>query len=161
MKNIFTALLINLTIGAFGQTPAQQLPVFEFRRLNKISFTNKDLPRQRILLFIFVDTECDHCQRAVKNIDLQYKSFQKAAVYLISQDSTERIDRFMSAYGPTLKAQKNVFLLQDHLNQFIEKFKPRRYPAMFVYSSEKKLLDYEDNEESVFRLVNTVNKNSK
>ena len=161
MKNIFSALFIFFATVSFGQTPAQVLPAFEFQRLNKTSFTNKDLPQQRILLFIFIDTECDHCQRAVNNIAQQYKSFQKAAVYLISLDSVEKINHFISTYGPKLKTQKNFLLLQDHLNQFIVKFEPRRYPAMFVYSPEGKLLDYQDNEESVFRLVNTINKNSK
>ena len=69
--------------------------------------------------------------------------------------------QFMATYAPQLKMQKNVNLLQDRNNQFIAKFKPRRYPAMFLYSAEKKLLDYEDNEESVFRIVNLVKKENK
>ena len=67
----------------------------------------------------------------------------------------------METYGSKLKGQKNVTILQDKLQQFITKFNPVRYPSMFIYSPEKKLLDYEDNPELVFRLVNTINKNVK
>ena len=67
----------------------------------------------------------------------------------------------MDTYGSKLKGQKNVTLLQDKLQQFIVRFNPMRYPSMFLYSAGRKLLDYEDNPESVFRLVNTLNKNVK
>ena len=67
----------------------------------------------------------------------------------------------MDTYGSKLKGQKNVTLLQDKLQQFIVKFNPVRYPSMFIYSPEKKLIDYEDNPESIFRLVNAINKTGK
>ena len=143
------------------QIPAQTLPDFEFSRLDKTAFTNKDLPNGKILFFVFFDSDCEHCQRAVKHIDEQYKSFQKTAVYLISVDDHDKINRFMNTYAPHLKAQKNVVLLRDNLNQFIAKFKPYKYPAMFLYSTDKKLVDYEDNEETVFRFVNAINKTVK
>ncbi|MBS1600207.1 MAG: redoxin domain-containing protein [Bacteroidetes bacterium] len=161
MKNIFFLLTLFATANVFGQTPAQTLPNFQFSRLDNTVFTNKDLSQHKMLCFIFFDSDCDHCQRAVNNIDKQYKSFQNAAVYLISMDSPDKIKQFMSTYGPKLKTQKNVVVLQDNLSQFISKFKPRKYPAMFLYSVDKKLLDYEDNEESVFRLVKTIKKNVK
>ena len=62
----------------------------------------------------------------------------------------------MGKYGVKLKDKKNVTLLQDKQFQFISKFQPKKYPSMFLYSPDKKLIDYEDNDESVFRFLKLI-----
>ena len=154
---LFLLMLFSLSAGKIvSQLPAQILPDFEFSRLNKSPFTNNDLPKEKMLFFVFFDSDCDHCQHAVKNIDQQYASFKKAAVYLISTDDKDKINRFINTYGQHLKNQTNVVLLRDNLNQFVAKFKPLKYPSMFLYSANKKLVQYEDNEESVFRFFKPI-----
>jgi len=144
-----------------GQPPAQTIPDFKFFRFNDDPFINKDLQQEKMMFFLFFDSDCDHCRHAIKNIGQHYQSFKKTSIFLISMDDRIKINHFMDTYGLQLKGQKNVTLLQDKLNQFITKFNPRRYPSMFLYSPEKKLIDYEDNDEAVFRLVNALNKNAK
>ncbi|HXB44814.1 MAG TPA: redoxin domain-containing protein [Puia sp.] len=161
MKYYFTlVILVLLTQSNIcgQQIPAQTLPQFEFSRMDNRPFVNKDLPETKMLFFVFFDSDCSHCQRAVRNIDQQYASFQKTSIYLISDDSQEKINRFVNTFARHLKVQKHVVLLQDNLHQFIPKFKPYRYPAMLLYAPDKKLLDYEDNEESVFRFVHAIKK---
>jgi peroxiredoxin len=142
---------------AHAQVPAQAVPDFTFFRLDKTRFTNKDLPAGKMLFFMFFDSDCEHCQHAVQHLSQEFKDYEKAAVYLITLDSQEKINNFLNVYGPNLKGQKNVLLLQDALNQFIVRFLPRKYPSMFLYSPCKKLIDYEDNEESMFRFVKPIN----
>lgn len=161
----YTINIIFLLLVCFGveaqvseKPPAQTIPEFKFFRFDNTPFTNKDLPPGKMVFFMFFDSECDHCQNAIKNIGNQYQSFKKIPIFLISIDDQNKINHFMETYGNKLKGQKNVSILQDKLQQFISKFNPRRYPSMFLYSSEKKLIDYEDNPESVFRFVNTINK---
>jgi len=148
--------LLSFVIKGQAQTPAQTIPAFSFSGAGKGPFTNKDLARDRPLFFLFVDPECEHCQHAVRIIGENYTAFRKAAMYVISLDSREKLGAFIDKYGGALKAQKNVLLLQDNLNQFIVRFKPRRYPAMMLYSSKGVLLDYEDNPEAVFRIVKAL-----
>ncbi len=156
-KFLLLSILLCLIFGNNrAQSPAQTIPDFEFSTLNKSLFANKDLIHEKIIFFIFFDSQCEHCQRAVSSIDRQYQSFEKTAVYLVSEDDDIKIRDFVNRYAAHLKNQKNVLLLRDDQNQFIARFKPTRYPAMFLYSREKKLIDYEDNPESIFRLVNTV-----
>lgn len=155
--------LLTLICGIFfhsnlyAQVPAKTLPEFEFSNLDNSSFTKQNIVRGSISFFMFFDPDCEHCQRAIKNIDSQYRSFQKVAVYLISQDNQEKMKDFLNRYTKHLKSQKNVVLLMDTKNQFIVKFMPRRYPAMFLYSTDNTLIDYEDNSETVFRLVHFIN----
>ena len=139
-----------------AQVPAQTIPEFNFYRLDKTPFTNKDLAKEKKLFFIFFDSDCEHCQRAVSQINRQYASIKKTALYLITLDPQQKINIFMGKYGDGLKDKKNVTLLQDKQYQFITKFQPKKYPSMFLYSPDKKLLAYEDNDESVFRILNMV-----
>ena len=150
---------VSLSAQISGQPPAQTIPHFQFFRFNNTPFTDNDIPNEKILFFMFFDSDCDHCQHAIKSIGEQFQAFKKTSIFLISIDDQNKINHFMHAYGSKLKKQKNVTILQDKFQQFILKFKPGRYPSMFLYSSEKKLIDYEDNSESVFRLVNAINKN--
>jgi peroxiredoxin len=144
-----------------GQPPAQTIPQFQFFRFDNKPFTEQDLPKGKTVFIMFFDPDCDHCQHAIKSIGDNFQTFKKTYIFLVSIDDQDKINHFMDTYGSKLKGQKNVTILRDKLQQFITKFNPVRYPSMFIYSPEKKLLDYEDNPESVFRLVNTINKNVK
>ena len=144
------------SLPAFCQVPAQTVPAFEFSRPDKTMFTDKDLPREKMLFFVFFDPDCEHCQQAVKNIDQQADSLHNVAVYLISAEDPGKINRFINTFAAHLKNKKNVLVLHDTLNQFMTRFKPRRYPAMFLYSKQKQLVGYEDNEASVFRFFKEI-----
>jgi peroxiredoxin len=158
---LFLLSLISIHISAqiTSQPPAQAIPEFQFVQFNNSPFTNQNLPKGKVIFFMFFDPDCDHCHQAIKSIGENLQSFKKIAIFLISVDDERKINQFMDTYGSQLKGLKNVTILQDKLQQFIVKFNPVRYPSMFLYSPEKKLLDYEDNPESLFRLVNVINKN--
>ncbi|MBA4167646.1 MAG: redoxin domain-containing protein [Chitinophagaceae bacterium] len=165
LLNVFLIALATLSATAYGQDltkpPAQTVPEFRFFRLNNTPFTAKDLLPGKMSFFIFVDPECDHCQHAVQRIGDQYDAFKGTAIYLVSVSDQNKINHFMDTYGAKLKGKKNVLLLRDKLEQFIAKFNPRRYPSMLLFSAEKKLLDYEDNPDAVFRLVAIARKSGK
>src|SRR6266542_2438038 len=159
MKQTFKTLIIFLliTFKVSAQSPALTIPDFNFFKLDKNLFTNKNLELDKMLFFFFFDSDCDHCQHAMMNLNQHYPEYKKAAIYLISLDDEEKMDQFVDKYGPNLKGKKNVTLLRDMKNELINKFKPRKYPSMFLYSPEKKLIDYEDNEESMFRFLKQIN----
>ena len=163
LNTIVPLILFSFSVSAqiAGKPPAQTIPHFQFFRLDNTTFTDNDLPKGKIIFFMFFDPDCDHCQHAIESIGKQYQTFKKTSIFLVSMFPVDKINQFMNTYGSKLKGQKNVTILQDKLQQFIIKCNPMRYPAMLLYSPGKKLLDYEDNPESVFRLVNTINKNVK
>jgi len=146
---------------SYGQIPSQTVPAFQFYRFDKTVFTNKDLSKDKQLFFVFFDTDCEHCQKAVTYVGEHYSAFKDVSVYLLTMDDKDKTDRFMGKYGVKLKDKKNVTLLNDKNAEFIYKFKPRKYPSMFLYSKEKQLIAYEDNEESIFRFVNAISSNPK
>lgn len=144
-------LLVFFSIDVQARPPAQTVPAFNFYRFDKTTFTNTNLPAGKKLFFFFFDPSCDHCQQAMSNLNKNFHQYTNVAVYLISVDDPKTITVFVNKYAPSLKNKQNVTLLLDTKNEFLEKFKPLRYPSMFLYSSKNVLLDYEDNEGSMFR----------
>ena len=155
MKPVCAAIILffSITINVIAQTPAQTIPSFTFKRLNQKEFSNKDLAAGKLIFFVFFDTECEHCQHAIQYINQHQEEFAKAAVYLVSVDLKEKVTVFMSKHGNNLTGKKNITVLQDSKNQFILKFSPRKYPSMFLYSPQKKLLLYDDDEKSLDKFL--------
>ena len=158
LLNVLT-LLIFISINTIAQKPATTIPEFNFFKLDNTYFTNKNLEKGKLLFFIFFDTECDHCQHAIKYMNEHYTAFNKTAVYLITQDVKSKIDVFMSKYGQNLRARKNITILQDLKLEFIQKFRPKKYPSMFLYSADKNLILYDDNEQNIPDFLKKIKSN--
>ena len=148
---IIGILSLALRLTAAGQT--QVLPDFTFYRADGRSFGPRDLPAGKPVLFVLFEPTCPHCQQATRHIGEQYDKLSRAEICMISMDKWDAIRGFMSEYGASLKGKSNVVVLRDSVGMFIGRFKPRRYPAMMLFSSTGQLVDYEDNENTVFRLV--------
>ncbi len=163
MKNIVGSVMLFLTTvtNLPAQVPAATIPEFNFFKLNKTPFTNKNLAAGKMIFFVFFDTDCDHCQHAIQYISQHNEEFKKSAVYLITLDSQEKITLFLSKYGNNLKGNKNITILQDLKNEFLPKFKPRKYPSLFLYSAKKELMMYDDNPKNLFRFTHYINKEGK
>ena len=163
MKYMFKFLVLFSLISfvANAQPPAETVPDFNLYKPDKTVFTNKNLETDKLLFFVFFDSDCDHCQRAVLDISQQYSGFKKTAIYLITLDDQEKIKGFMNKYGINLKDKRNVTVLQDPQYEFMRKFRPRKYPALFLYSTDRKLLLYEDNEQNMFRFLQQINASAK
>ena len=143
-------MLASLTLMA--QTPVKKIPDFVFYRLDKSPFTNKNIQSDKKVFFVFFDSDCDHCQHAVHDINLHYREFSKAEIYLVTLDNITKINSFLNKYGPTLINKNNVTILQDLKNEFIVDFNPRKYPSMLLFSAKGNLLMYQDEPENILKI---------
>lgn len=150
-----------LSLNAAAQTPAPVIPEFTFYKLDKTPFNNKNVTSGKEVLFIFFDVTCDHCQHTISTLSKRINECSKISIYLISLEDKTAITRFFNQYGKNLPGQKNVTILQDAKNQFITQFGPRKYPSVFLYSAQKKLRLYDDEDqylEKFFRLISPSKK---
>jgi len=156
LKIIILILCLFSAFESSAQTPAQTIPEFTFYKPDKIPFTNKNVTNGKQVLFIFFDVTCDHCQHTIGTLSKRINECQKISIYLISLEDKTAINNFFNQYGKNLPTQKNVTILQDSKNQFITQFGPRKYPSVFLYSAQKKLLLYDDQDqylEKFFKIV--------
>jgi peroxiredoxin len=165
MKHFLSLIIFVLCLfSAFdssAQTPAQTIPEFTFYKLDKTPFTNKNVIPGKEVLFIFFDVTCDHCQHTIGTLSKRISECSKISIYLISLEDKTAINNFFNQYGKNLPSQKNVTILQDSKNQFITQFGPRKYPSVFLYSAQKKLLLYDDEDqylEKFFKIVSPSKK---
>ena len=145
-----------LSYTASAQTPAQTIPAFTFYKLDKTPFTNKNLTTGKEVLFIFFDVTCDHCQHTISTLSKRISECSKISIYLISLEDKTAITNIFNQYGKNLPTQKNVTILKDSKNQFITQFGPRKYPSVFLYSAQKKLRLYDDEDqylEKFFKII--------
>jgi peroxiredoxin len=163
MKFFLKLLLLVLLVSTkvYAQRPASTIPDFTFYKLDKTVFTNKNLQSGKTLLIVFFDVSCDHCQHAMEAYSQHYKELNKIPVYLVTLDNQSNINYFMTRYAPNLYGSKNVTILQDLKNEFIKKFGPRKYPSMFLYSAQKKLLIYDDEPKNVGNFLKKINAETK
>ena len=149
-------VLVFLSLSCFNlqaQTPPSTLPDFSFYTLDSKTFSAKDVIAGKKSLFVFFDANCDHCQRAVSHLGRRYSDLKATSIYMVSLDSKEVINKFMTSFGKDLKDKKNVRILQDLKYQFIPRFHPKRYPALFLYSGQKKLMLYTSDENEVDKVI--------
>ena len=150
-----------MVFDSSAQTPSPTIPDFTFYKFDKTPFTNKNVTKGKEVLFIFFDVTCDHCQHTLGTLSKRIKECSKIAIYLISLEDKKAVDNFFKLYAKNLPGLKNVTLLQDSKNQFITQFGPRKYPSVFLYSAQKKLLLYDDEDqylEKFFKLINPSKK---
>lgn len=157
--------LLLLFIGSFllngnlhaQQTPVQDIPDFTFYKMNGQPFARKDLPKNKKIVIAFFDITCEHCQHELKAMSDHFREFKKAEFYLISLDEVAGIQGFMSKYAPKLNAKPNVTLLRDSNKEFIIKFLPIQYPAIYVYSPNWHIVKYFGQNSKISEIVSTVN----
>lgn len=125
---------------AHAQKTPDTIPDFTFFKLDGSAFTRGQLQKNESSLFILFDCGCEHCQRELVDIGNHYADFKKVRLYLVTLDRKEEIEKFMNTFGRNLNGKSNVTLLQDKNMQFIPRFKPLRYPGIFIYSASGKYI---------------------
>jgi peroxiredoxin len=137
-------------------TPAKIIPDFIFYDLNGQSFTQKQIKSSNRILFLFFDATCTHCQYEMQLIGSHYNDFKKTDFYIISMDQKQQIQKFMATYGKQLYGKKNVTVLVDSNRQFIQRFLPSRFPALYIYNAKHQLLKYWDTSIDINEVLNVI-----
>ena len=136
--------------------PASVIPEFKLYHFDKTAFTRKDLAKNKLIFILFFDATCEHCKLAVSHLNQLAASCKNAAIYLVSMDDKLSMMDFLNKNAPELLKLKNTVLLHDESYEIINKFKPRKYPSIFLYDHLQKLMLYSDDETSIQRFADLM-----
>ncbi|MGX5690934.1 peroxiredoxin family protein [Arcticibacter tournemirensis] len=152
-------LLVTFCQAAFAQyKPSPVIPDFTFQTMEGRLFTQRDLINNKKIIFIFFDVTCDHCQHEMQDIGRRYADFKNVVFYLVSMDTKPAILKFMSSYGRFLNGKPGVTILHDYKPEFVQKFGPDKFPAIFVYSEKRHLIKYLSGQKDVSEIVKATKK---
>ena len=134
-------LFIICCYPALAQNQPNILPEFKFLKVDGTPFNKSQIKALEKSIIIYFDPSCDHCQDEIEKIGKRYGDFKNVSFYLVSANGKAEVSTFMQTYGKQLNGKKNVTVLLDTKMEFIPKFSPTQYPAIYVYS-QGKLIKY-------------------
>ena len=156
MKRSCTLILLLLMILSefvAAQTPAPVVPDFTFYRLDGKPFSAKQMPAGKPSVFSFFDVTCSHCQTTMKLLSSHHADLKSPGVYLMNLDQKDAAIKFLNLYGANLLNKDNVVVLQDVKYEFIPKFRPLKYPSVFLYNKNRKLVVYEKDDKRMMDVI--------
>lgn len=150
---LLAGLLTHSLITHAQVSPAPVIPDFTFQTLSGNPFTKANLVSNKKIIFILFDVTCSHCQHEMQAFGKQYSKFKNVAFYLVSMDTKDAIEKFMNLYGQQMYGKPNVTVLRDFKPEFIVKFQPDKYPAIFLYGSNRRLIKYFSGQKDIKEII--------
>jgi len=158
MKQLFLALICCLFVAkASAQMQPQALPTAVFYKKDGKPFSTAQMPTDKKTFIMFFDATCGHCQEVATHLSKQSSKLMKSNIYLVSMDEFRSIDYFMTNFAKPLLSMKNVTLLQDKKQAFIPMFKPDKYPSMYLYGTNKRLIKFSSDDKEVPKFLALMN----
>lgn len=163
MKRFFAFLIIILSIQACtAQVPGnipKDVPEFTFFNIKgNQAVTRTSLALKGNIVFIFFDPGCSHCRTDIKAIGDNFDKVESANFYLVSQQNPVLVNEFMATYGKKMQNKPNVQVLLDKNFEFLARFNPLQYPAIYVYGQDRKLKSFLDGEQPIENILSAINK---
>ena len=131
------------------------IPKFSYKTIEGKRFSNQDLKNNTTTVFIYFNSECEHCQSEAKQISDNIKKFVNVQLVFISFEEPKKIMGFAIKYK--LIEYDNITFLCDKQVSFATTFDVNSLPTVIIYDKNKKLLEKIKGEvkiENIFKKIN-------
>ena len=114
---------------------SQTIPPFKMTLSNNKVFNATDLPKNKPLVLIYFDPDCDHCQKLMTELFKKINSFKKAEIVLITFKPVTEVAAFEKKYNTRKYANMRVgtegtlFYLRNY-------YKLEKMPFTALYGSK-------------------------
>jgi thiol-disulfide isomerase/thioredoxin len=133
------------------------LPPFKMYRSDSSIFSATALPKNKAVVVIYFDPECDHCQKIITEIFKKINSFKKTEMVMVTFKPVADIAAFEKKYkirnysNVTVGTEGTSFQLRDY-------YKIEKLPFTALYDKGQKLIYHYGQEISVDDLIQRLKK---
>lgn len=148
---VLNAMLLSSNL--FSQT---SLPPFKMLLSNDKVFSVTELPKNKPVIVIYFDPDCDHCQKLVKELFKKIRSFKKAQIAMVTFKPLGEVAAFEKKYKTHTYPNVNVgtegtsFQLRNY-------YQLTKMPFTALYDKNRKLNCSYGEEISVDELIKRLN----
>ena len=114
------------------------IPAFSYKTIEGKPFSNKDLKENTPTIFLYFNSECEHCQSEAEQIRDNVKKFANTQLVFISFEEPEKITAFATKYK--LLGHDKINFLSDSKVGFATTFDVNSLPTVVIYDKKKKLV---------------------
>jgi peroxiredoxin len=112
------------------------LPSFNLLLLDSSTILNsKQITSINPVIFIYIQTDCSHCQKETESLLKNYSSLKNAKLYFLTSMSLYDLKQFDTYYH--LSSYKNITVGKDYEHSFAKVFMPKTVPFMAIYNNNK------------------------
>ena len=116
----------------------QVMPAFDYKTLNGLAFTNKNLKENTTTLFIYFNSDCDFCNHEAEEIQTNIEKLKKFQLVFISFEKPIKIKAFAQTHK--LNNYDNISFIHDSRASFATTFDIKSLPAIVIYDNQNKLV---------------------
>lgn len=147
-KTVLTLIIICLALSGFAQIDSTKqyfkspyIPEFSIRKVPDSSiFTNKMLQKNKPVILMFFDPDCDHCQHATKNFTKEIKKFEDVQILMVTIYEMSKINKFRKDYK--LAQYSNITVTKDVTFDLAKYYQVSSLPDVYVYDKNGKLMNH-------------------
>ncbi len=155
IKLIVTFLLLSLLLITKAQAQEnldtlkenKHLPDFRYYTLTDSSlFSPNLLPKNKPVLIIYFNTECDHCQDEIKKLCARIDDFKSSTIILVSRQRRTQLQAFVKQHELN---NYPLLVLMDSENLSHQYFQFSYIPCVRLYNKKRKLIEAWNEEASL------------
>ena len=112
----------------------QHVPAFKiFTAPDSTAFTNEELKKNKPVVVMFFNPDCEHCQKETKELLAYKEELKDIQIVMTSALPYKLIKDFYTEYN--IASMTNIKMGQDVNYKLGTKYHPTRYPAIYVYDA--------------------------
>jgi len=164
-KTVLFTIILFAAIFSFAQhdstapilPPYQRfpdLPPFRLLKVDSVTYFGKaDVPKNKPVLIILFDPNCDHCQHETEDITNNIDSFQNIQIVMVTNADFKDTKKFYENYG--LAKFKNITIGVETVYFLATFFNIHNLPYLAMYDKKGKLISTHEGTWKVEKILET------